>query len=332
LVVLRRNEAARTVRRALAGVPPASGAVVMATGIVSIDLSSAGRETVSRVVLGIGTAAWLVLGALLVARVVLDRPQARREAMSPAALTGVAGTAVLGTRYTLLGWHWAGVALLVVALGIWLVLLGPVLRHWATPTVGVSFVLAVATEALAVIAATLATSLDARWLVDAALVPFALGLAFYVFVISRFDWRQLVIGRGDHWVSGGALAISALAAGKIAVAAKSLGVIASTPEALLLVLWAAAMLWLPALLGFELMRPRLHYDIRRWATAFPLGMFASCSFAVGAAVDAPGITRFARIWVWVAFALWLVLFAAMGRRCARTLRESTDSSRSSSGA
>jgi len=308
-------------RQALAAVPPASGAVVMATGIVSIDLSSAGRETVSRLVLGIGTAVWLVLGALLVARALLDRPEVRREAMSPAALTGVAGTAVLGTRYTLLGWRWAGVALLAVALGIWLVLLGPVLRHWATPTTGGSFVLAVATEALAVLAATLATSEGARWLVDAALVPFVLGLAFYAFVIARFDWRQLLIGRGDHWVSGGALAISALAASQIALAAKNVGLISATPEVALLVLWAAAMVWLPALLGVELMRPRLDYDIRRWATAFPLGMFASCSFAVGGAVDAPGITRFARIWVWVAFAVWLVLFAAMVRRCARALRQ-----------
>lgn len=310
------------IRRALAAVPPASGAVVMATGIVSIDLSTAGRETVSRVLLGIGTAVLLVLGALLVARALLDRPRILREAMSPAALTGVAGTAVLGTRYTLLGWRWAGVLLLVVALGIWLVLLGPVLRHWTTPTIGVSFVLAVATEALAVLAATLATSEGARWLVDAALVPFALGLVFYAFVISRFDWRQLQIGHGDHWVSGGALAISALAAGKIAVAAKDLGVISSTPDVVMLVLWAAAMVWLPALLGFELMRPRLHYDIRRWATAFPLGMFASCSFAVGGAVDAAGITRFARVWVWVAFAVWLVLFAALVRRCARALHQS----------
>ena len=190
-------------------------------------------------------------------------------------------------------------ALPAVALGLWLVLMGPVLRHWATPTVGVSFVPAVATEALAVLAATLATSEGARWLVDAALVPFALGLALYAFVMSRFDWRQLLIGRGDHWVSGGALAISALAAGKIAPAAKDLDVTSSTPDVVLLVLWAAAMVWLPTLLGFELMRPRPHYDVRRWATAFPLGMFASCSFAV----DAAGITRFARIWVWVAFAV-----------------------------
>jgi hypothetical protein len=60
-------------RRTLAAVPPASGAVVMATGIVSIDSSSAGRETLSRVLLGLGTALGLVLGALLVARTLLVR-------------------------------------------------------------------------------------------------------------------------------------------------------------------------------------------------------------------------------------------------------------------
>jgi hypothetical protein len=41
-------------------------------------------------------------------------------------------------------------------------------------------------------------------------------------VISRFDLRQLATGHGDHWITGGALAISTLAAGRITLAAKSL--------------------------------------------------------------------------------------------------------------
>jgi hypothetical protein len=47
----------------------------------------------------------------------------------------------LGTRLTLLGWNWAGIALLAIAFAFWLVLLTPVLTHWVTPTVGVSLVL-----------------------------------------------------------------------------------------------------------------------------------------------------------------------------------------------
>ena len=101
-------------------------------------------------------------------------------------------------------------------------LLGPVLANWRTPTVGASLVLTVSTESLAVLAATLAVPEHAHWLLDAALAPFALGLGFYVFVISRFDLRQLVVGRGDHWITGGALAISTLAAGRITAGAKAL--------------------------------------------------------------------------------------------------------------
>jgi hypothetical protein len=87
----------------------------------------------------------------------------------------------------------------------------------ATPTIGVSFVLSVSTESLAVLSAGVAAAEAARWLLVAALAPFVLGLAFYAFVIARFDFRQLAVGRGDHWITGGALAISTLAAARIAL-------------------------------------------------------------------------------------------------------------------
>ena len=98
--------------------------------------------------------------------------------------------------------------LLVVAIVLWVPLVPSVLRHWVTPTVGVSLVLTVSTESLAVLSATVAAGDHVRWLLDAALAPFALGLAFYVFVIARFDLRDLTAGEGDQWITGGALAIS----------------------------------------------------------------------------------------------------------------------------
>src|SRR5262245_39446136 len=194
--------------RTLATIPPASGAVVMGTGIVSIGLSLDGSETLSRILLVVAAIVWFALGLLLGARAVVNRERLHHEARSPAALTGVAGTGVLGTRLTMLGWSWAGAALLVIALAFWLALLGPVLANWVTPTVGVSLVLAVSTESLAVLSAILAEHEDEPWLLYAALGPFLLGLAFYVFVIARFDLRQITTGHGDHWVAGGALAIS----------------------------------------------------------------------------------------------------------------------------
>jgi tellurite resistance protein TehA-like permease len=309
--------------RILSAIPPASGAAVMGTGIVSIALSLDRQETLSRILLAIATAVWIALGLLLAGRALRDRPRVRREARFPAALTGVAGTAVLGTRLVMLGWNRAGIALLPIAVCLWLVVLGPVLRNWVTPTVGVSLMLTVSTESLAVLSATLAASDRADWLLYAALVPFVLGLGFYALVISRFDLRQLIVGRGDHWITGGALAISTLAAGRITLSARGLHQLVGVSGALKtvsLAVWVLTIAWLPVLMAAEALHPRLGYDARRWSTVFPVGMYAACSFVVGAATGAPVITDFARVWVWVAIAVWLVVFAAMLRRGAQLTR------------
>ena len=311
------------VKRTLDAIPPASGAVVMGTGIVSLALSLDGHETLSRILLVLDAVMWAALAVLLPARATRDRARFLADARTPAALTSVAGSAVLGTRLTVLGWDWAGVALLVIALVLWAALLAPVLGNWKTPTVGASLVLTVSTESLAVLAATLATPEHARWLLFVALAPFGLGLCFYAFVISRFDRHQLAVGRGDHWITGGALAISTLAAGRIAVGAKALAILGDgggTLKDLSVGLWVLTILWLPVLLLAEARHPRLQYDVRRWSTVFPLGMYAACSFVVGLVAHAGAITSFARGWVWVALAVWAVVLLALIRRAIEVVR------------
>lgn len=304
-------------RRMFGAIPAASGAMVMGTGIVSIALSLDHQETISRIILLVAAVGWVTLGLLLATRLLRERERVRREACTPPALTGVAGTAVLGTRLALLGWSWAAIAMLLTALALWLILLVPVLTHWITPTVGAAFVLTVSTQSLAVLSSVLAITEHAAWLLLAALAPFVLGLAFYGLVIATFDARQLTVGRGDHWITGGALAISTLAAGRITLAVESLHVLAGAGEAFKIVslaLWGMTMIWLPALVAAEALRPRLRYDVRRWSTVFPVGMYAACSFAVGKAAGVAAVTDFARGWVWVGVAVWLIVFAGMTRR------------------
>lgn len=308
---------ARTYHRLLDSIPPASGAVVMGTGIVSVALLLDGRTVLSRILLVLDGILWVALAVLLPARALRDGRRFTVDLRQPASLTSIAGTAVLGTRLTLAGWDWAGVALLVFAAVIWMPLVPHVLRHWQTPTIGSSFMLTVATDSLALLSATLAFSDRTRWLVYAALALLALGLCFYAFVLSRFQFRQLLVGAGDHWVTGGALAISTLAAGRIALAAQRTGTLAGGHDALkttALVLWCLTMAWLPALIAAEILRLRPSYGVRRWSTVFPVGMYAACSFIVGAVTSTGGITTFARVWVWFALAVWLVVFAAMARR------------------
>jgi tellurite resistance protein TehA-like permease len=299
-------------RRVLDEIPPASWAVVMGAGIVSIDLYSDHRRVLSAIMLWFAAGVWLVLGSRLAYR----HDRFVREARSPAAFTGVAGTAVLGTRFALQDYHAAAAALLALSGVWWALLIVPVLRHWKTPTAGLSFVLSVATEGLAVLAATLAVSYRAGWLLTAAVAALVLGLAFYAFTAARFDLRELVTGHGDEWVAGGALAISALAAARVTDAGGALPQFSEQHSALTtgtLVLWCLAMAWLPALVTAEVLRPRLGYDVRRWATVFPLGMYAACSFAAGQVTGIAGITGFGRVWTWVAFTASLFALAGLLR-------------------
>lgn len=307
----------------LDAVPPASGAVVMGTGIVSIGLSLDGQETLSRVLLALDVATWLTLAVLLPARAWRDRDRFRRDLSTPAAFTAVAGTAVLGTRLSLLGWGWAGVGLLVVALGVWLGLVGPVLRQWRTPTVGASFILTVGTESLALLAATLGHEYRAEWLLAAALAPFLLGLCFYPWILRRFDFGQLAAGAGDHWVTGGALAISTVVAGRITLGYETVapgGGALGLLRGVSLGLWMVTMLWLPVLVAVELRWPRLRYGVRRWSTVFPVGMYAACSFVIGAAFPAAALTSFAEVWIWVAVAVWAVVATGLVRAAIDAVR------------
>lgn len=310
--------------RSLDSSPPSAGGAVMATGVVSIALSLDGQQTLSRIMLAIAIMIWAALAVLAPLRAARDPAGFWADVRTPAALTGSVATAVLGIRLTLLGWTWAGIATLIIAFLLWAALLGPVLAGWRSPTVGVSLLLAVSAESLAVLAATLAAPEHARLLLIAALVPFGLGLGLglYGFIISRFGLDQLVVGRGDHRITGGALGISALAAAKIAAVGDALGILEGVAlKDIAAGLWVLAMLWLLVLLGAEARWPRLRYDARRWSTVFPLGMYAASSFAVGAVAHAGAITSFARLSVWVAVVAWAIVFVATLGRAREVVRQ-----------
>lgn len=304
-------------------IPPASGAVVMGTGIVSVALALDGVQWLSLALLVIAALVWIALAWFLPARAVTDAERFEEDLGHPTSLTSVAGTGVLGTRLTLLGWDKIGAVLLVVALATWIGLVPLVLRNWKLPTIGASFILTVGTESLALLGFAISDDTHTAWLFYASLAPFVLGLGFYLYVLRSFDFKMLLHGSGAHWVTGGALAISTVAAGRLVLSADHNGLFVGgrgVLEMIALVLWCATLAWWPALMLCEGLRPRLRYTVRRWSTVFPVGMCAACSFVVGPIVGIDGITTFAQVWVWVAFALWAVVFGAMVRRIPALLR------------
>jgi tellurite resistance protein TehA-like permease len=292
----------------------------MGTGIVSVALALDHRQALSRIWLGFAAAAWLLLAVVIVTRLAWNRGPLRAEADSPAGLTGVAASAVLGSRLAMSGLRAEAIALLIVASAMWLVLSGALLRRRWIPRAGSSFMLTVSVQSLAVLA-VLISSRETAWLTYAGLAAFVLGLALYPLVLARFDPRELRGGAGDQWVAGGALAISALCAGEIGLAAARTGTLHPALPALhtaSVVIWSASVLWIPALVACELVAPRLRYDVRRWATVFPVGMYAASSFQTARVGHLPLARSVAGAGTWVAVAVWLIVFAGMTGRAVRT--------------
>ncbi|MFJ9925827.1 hypothetical protein ACIRU5_07315 [Streptomyces misionensis] len=131
-------------------------------------------------------------------------------------------------------------------------------------------------------------------------------------------------GAGDHWVSGSALAISALAGAGLLAAGDTAGLYPWNDDdrdalrlttVVLLVLCLAVY---AVLLVAKAVRPRLSYDERRRATVFPLGMTAAATLSVATAVGVPWLRGPGRALEWVA--VWLLVAAGAVADAVRTAR------------
>jgi tellurite resistance protein TehA-like permease len=291
----------------------------MATGIVSVALSTAGFPVLSLVFLGVDIALWLALAASVSARFVWDRGGWLADARTPAALSAVAATSVLGDRLLLLRWRALAWTLLVIAVLAWLVLMPLVLGSWHRPTVGSSFLVVVATQGLSVTAGGLALAAHTAWLAAPVIAVYLAGLVGYGWVIASFDWTQFARGRGDHWVLPGALAISALAGSNAVSITDPQGPMAELTSlfgalrVLGFVVLGCCLAGYAALAYAEMRWPRFRYHVSRWATVFPLGMTAAAAMSVATATDVGWLGTLGRVLVWPAVAVWLVAAAGAVR-------------------
>lgn len=294
----------------------------MAIGIVAIDSRFMGIPVLFWALLVVAALMWLVLAVSFLAELASDRSRWRADAGSPPALTAVAATGVLGSGAANVGWLTIAAGLLVIATILWLVLVGTVLSTaWVSgqgiPRAGGSFLLCVACQSVAVLAALVAVLTSSVTLLIGCLVPITLGLILYAVVATLFDYRQIATGAGDQWVAGGALAISVLSLGKLADAARRLHVdsgLVTAVEWVGAVLLAATLAWYLVLAASELLFIRPRYDLRRWATVFPLGMTCAATFAIASAMGVESLVVLAHVLFWPALAALLLTTVGALRR------------------
>lgn len=279
--------------------------MVMATGIVSVGLDLAGFTWATRGLLAVTAVLWVVTAVTFGLRLRGGRAERREVESEPVTLTAVAGTGVFGVGLTLFKYDVAAEALLALMAVVWVLLLPQVVWHLRRRLPGAAYLVTVSTQSLVVLSSTLSKQLSVRWLIWPAAVLLALGLCLYAFVLTRFDFGQLRDGAGDHWVLAGALSISALAGGKLAIAA---GLPAPRPlEWLMLAVLAIALVWYVVLVCAEISRPRTGYDGRRWSTVFPLGMTAAAAMTAGTVAGLHWLDVLGRVLLWPALAVWAVV-------------------------
>ena len=138
---------------------------------------------------------------------------------------------------------------------------------------------------------------------------------------AHFDPREVVAGAGDQWIAGGALAVSALAGARLVAAhhmnaylwnSDDNGVLRATTTALLVL----GLAWFCVLAGAELARPRPRYDVRRWATVFPMGMTAVAALSVSDDLGFSWLKGLGEALLWITVAAWLGVAAGAVRSTA----------------
>jgi tellurite resistance protein TehA-like permease len=334
-------------RLAVENLFPGYFALVMATGIVSLAAQTQSYTTLAQILFGLNIVCYLVLVALFLARCAVARPRVFKDltnpAISPAFLTLVAGSCVLGTQFHVLQDN-APIACVLWLIGcaLWLVFIyffftsltirqqKPGLQGEVS---GVWLLIVVSTQSLAVLGILLAPwfAHEHDAVAFLALCFYLLGCLFYLFVISLILYRFLFLPMEPaelnpaYWINMGAIAITTMAGARL-LQARDISFLQDLHpflQGFTLFFWAACCWWIPLLviLGIwrhGIRRVPLTYHPSYWAMVFPLGMFAAATYQLAQALHLEFILPIPKAFFPLAFLVWLIVFVGMASHLIRS--------------
>lgn len=321
---------------------PGCFALVMATGIVSIDANQHDLPRVALALFAFNLLAYVWLLALTVLRLLRFRSEMIADFTDPSRgagfLTLAAATCVLGSQCVLvLPLPALAVVLAVAGALLWIALI--YLFFAATITArfkpgftrsinGGWLVAVVATQALSALLTLVAASrADPDRLQFVALSLYMLGAALYLLIITLVVYRMVFFPlrarefTPPYWIDMGALAVTTLAGSLIVIHAPAHGALTELlpfVKGFTLFFWATATWWIPLLVILEVWRHvwrhvPLRYETDDWDIVFPIGMYTVGTQALAQALHADFLRAIPAVGVYVSLAVWL-LVALIGLR------------------
>jgi len=326
---------------------PGYFALVMATGVISVDMRNRHHPGLSTALLWVGIVCYCALVVLHAWRAVIAPSRLHRDLGDPhrgfTCFTFVAASDVLSTRLGLDGRYHIAAVLLAVGGISWIVLsyLVPwrvLLNRGDRPVLagadGTWFNWVVAAQSVAIGTAVLEPTFDTgrREIALLAIVSWSVGVFLYAAVGMVVAIRLLVYGlrpadlTPPYWIAMGATAITVLAGSQIAqmtgapVAAATGHLVAGAS----LIFWAFGSWLIPPLIfagWWRHVRHRvpLRYGTAWWSIVFPLCMYGAAAFNLGRADRLPLVSAIGDTETWVGMAAWTVAFATMLIHLARLL-------------